>query len=69
MKDFRLPWRCKWGRRSSGILHSVDSWLRTDVSGQPIGLVFNSQAVQEEFRELLGTQLYREWFGHITFRT
>ena len=29
MRDFRLSPPCKWGRRSSGMLHSVDWWLPT----------------------------------------
>jgi len=32
--------------RSSGILHSIYAQLGTDVSGQPIGLIFNGQPVQ-----------------------
>ena len=31
------------------MLHSVDLWLATDVSGQPIGPLFKSQAVHEEY--------------------
>jgi len=31
-----------------GILRSVDRWLFTDVSGQPIGPIFKGRAVQEE---------------------
>jgi len=50
-------------------LHSVSSSLRTDVSCQPIGPFCKSQAVQEEFRELLGTQLCSKWFRRISFRT
>ena len=30
----------------SGILHNVEWWSATDVSGQPIGPVFKGQAVQ-----------------------
>jgi hypothetical protein len=33
------------GLRSSGMLRSVDWWLFTDVSGQPMGPIFNGQAV------------------------
>jgi hypothetical protein len=35
--------------RSSGLLHSVDWLLVTDVSGQPIGPIFEGQAVHKEF--------------------
>ena len=41
-----------WVLRSSGILRSAEWQFRTDVSGQPIGSVFKSQEVQEDF--LLG---------------
>ena len=34
MCDFRLPPRCTWNCRSSGKLHSVDSYLVIDISGQ-----------------------------------
>jgi len=39
----------KWNQdlRSSGMLSSVRWYLRTDVSGQPIGPIFKSQPVQE----------------------
>jgi hypothetical protein len=37
--------------RSSGILYRVAWQLVTDVSGQPVVLVFEGQAVQEEGRE------------------
>jgi hypothetical protein len=36
VRDLRLPPRCKWGLRSSGLLRSVDRWLVTDILG-PIG--------------------------------
>ena len=38
-----------------------------DVSRLPIVPIFRGQAVQEEFRELLGTELYREWCGRWRF--
>jgi hypothetical protein len=34
--------------RSSGILHSVEWYFCTDVSGQPIVPIFKGQEVQEE---------------------
>ena len=37
--------------RFSGTLYSVAWQLVTDVSGQPIRLIFRGQAVQEESRE------------------
>jgi hypothetical protein len=46
--DFRLPPRCLWDLRSSGILRSVEWWSFTDVSGQPVGIIFKCQEVQEE---------------------
>jgi len=45
----------------SRILHSVDQWPVTDVSGQPISPIYKDQAVQEECQEHLRMQLYREW--------
>jgi len=33
--------------RSSGMLRSVDLWLLTNVSVQPIGFIFKGQGVQE----------------------
>jgi hypothetical protein len=50
LRDFRLPLRRKWGLRSSVTLRSVDLYLVTDVSGQPIGPIFKGQTVQEEGR-------------------
>jgi hypothetical protein len=35
-----------WHLLSSGMLCSVDWWLRIDVSGQPIGPIFKGQTVQ-----------------------
>jgi len=43
------------------ILRSVEWLFLADVSGQPFGPIFNSQAVHEEYREHLGTRLYGEW--------
>jgi hypothetical protein len=43
VRDVRLPPQCKWDIRSSGMLRGVYWWLVTDVSGQPIGLVFKGQ--------------------------
>ena len=48
LRDFRFPERCKWDRRSSGMLRSVDWSLLAKVSGQLIGPIFKGQAVQEE---------------------
>jgi len=39
MRVFRLPPRYQRDLRSSGTLHSVDWYLLSDVSGQPIGLL------------------------------
>jgi hypothetical protein len=49
--------------RSFGLLRSVDWLLVTNVSEQPIGPIVKGQAVQEEFQEQLGVQLYRELCG------
>jgi hypothetical protein len=38
-----LPQQCNWNLRSSGILRSVDWYLFTNVSGQPIGPIFKGQ--------------------------
>ena len=40
--------------------------VETDVSGQPIGPIFQDQAVQQECREHLRTQLYSEWSVQVT---
>jgi len=37
--DFRLPSRCKWDLRSSGLLHSVNWQLLTDMSRETVGHV------------------------------
>ena len=42
-----------WDLSSSEILHNVDWYLYTDVSGQPIDPISKSWAVQEEDREHL----------------
>jgi len=34
MRDFRLPPRCKWDLRSSGMLRSVEWYFVTDVAGK-----------------------------------
>jgi hypothetical protein len=41
--DFRLPPRCWWDQRSSGVLRSIVCQLFTDVSGQCIGLISKGQ--------------------------
>ena len=38
-----------WDRPFSGMLRSLDWWLGTDVSGQPISLVFNGQRVRRKW--------------------
>jgi hypothetical protein len=38
---------------SSGLLRNVDSYLVTDVSGQPIGPIFKNQVVLDVLLELL----------------
>ena len=48
MRGLRLPLLCEWGLRSSGIWHSVDWYLFTDVSGQPISPICKGQEVLEE---------------------
>jgi hypothetical protein len=47
-RDFRLPPRCRWDLRSSGILRSVEWQFCTEVSGQPIGPIFTGQDFQKE---------------------
>jgi hypothetical protein len=47
MRDFRLPLRCSWDHRSSGMSRSVG--LLTDVSWQSISPVFNGQKFQEDW--------------------
>jgi len=49
--------------RSSEMLRSVDWQFVTDVSGQPIGPIFEGQAVPEECLEYVGMQLCTEWCG------
>jgi len=48
MSNFRIPQRCQWDIRLSATLRSALLYFVTDVSGQPIGLLPKSQAVQEE---------------------
>ena len=43
MRDRRLPLRFTRILPSSGLLRSV-GWLRIDVSGQPMGPIFNTEA-------------------------
>ena len=43
MCDFRLQPPSWWGLRSSGLLRSEQRSFLTDVSGQPIGLIFKGQ--------------------------
>jgi hypothetical protein len=52
--DFRLPPRCWWDLRSSGILCVVVRQLFTDVSGQRIGPIFKGQESEN------GTEMYPE---------
>jgi len=44
-REFRLPAQCKWDMRCFGILRSVEWQFITDVSGQPIGVIFNGHPV------------------------
>ena len=53
--DFRLPPRCKWGLRSSRMLHSVNWYFVTKVSGQYIRPIFSGQTAQEKSRERSGS--------------
>jgi hypothetical protein len=41
--DFRLSPRCRWDLRFSEILHSLEWWFRTDVSGKPIDPFFKGK--------------------------
>ena len=45
-RDRWLPPMLNWILPSSGLLHGV-RWFETDVSGLPIGPIFNAQAVQD----------------------
>jgi len=47
-KQFRFLPGCNWDLRSSGILHSVDWLLCTDVSGRPVHPIFQGQVVQTD---------------------
>ena len=61
---------CAWFQASvavhmkSALLWDFPQYKRvvTDVSSQPIGPIFEGQAVQEECREYLGMQLFRGWW-------
>jgi len=44
--DLRIPQLWKWGLTSSGMLRSVDWYLFTDVSGQPIDAIFKSKKLR-----------------------
>lgn len=44
MRDFRLPPGCRWDLPPSGILHSVQRSVHTDVSGQSFGPIFQDVA-------------------------
>jgi hypothetical protein len=46
--DFRLPPRCKWDLRSSGLLLSVNWQLLTDMSRQTVGHMCKQNASQEK---------------------
>jgi hypothetical protein len=45
---FRLPPRCKWDLRSSGVLLSVNWQLLTDMSRQTVGHTCKQKASQEK---------------------
>jgi hypothetical protein len=45
MRDFRLPSQCKLDIRCFGNLRSVEWYFLNDVSGKPIGTVFNGREV------------------------
>lgn len=44
------------GVRTSGMLRGVDCWLVTDVSGQPIGPIFNITNHQLKPRNIPGVR-------------
>ena len=46
LSDFKLPPRCKWGLRSSEMLHSGNLWFFIDVSGKNICPIFKGPAVK-----------------------
>jgi len=50
MREFRLPPLCKWSIHSSEILLSVDCYLATDISRQPIGPIFKVRALAWPFK-------------------
>lgn len=43
--DFRITPHCKWDTRSFGILHIVELYFLTAVSGHPIGPIFRGPTV------------------------
>ena len=43
--DFRFPPRCKWDMHSFGILHVVERYIFTTVSGHPICPIFKGPPV------------------------
>jgi len=45
--NFRLPQRCSWSPCPSAKLYTVDLYLATDVSGQPIDPIFTGISVQD----------------------
>jgi hypothetical protein len=47
LRSFKLPPECKWDFCSSEILRSVNWYLVTEVSGQPLGAIIKGQADQE----------------------
>ena len=49
MRDIRLSLLCKLDLSFSAVLRRVEWWLLTNVSAQPIGLIFKGQAVHEDF--------------------
>jgi hypothetical protein len=48
-RGFKLPQRCKWDTRFSGILRGADGLFVGDVSTQLTGPVIKGQAVEEEW--------------------
>jgi hypothetical protein len=46
--DIKLLLWSERGLGSTGMLHSIDWWLVTDVSGWPVGSIIKDKAVQED---------------------
>jgi hypothetical protein len=68
MRNFRLMPRCKWNRRSSGILCSVERKFRTDVSGQLIRTIINGQTSWPLKMRSVGCSEMSERHYHSTLR-